>query len=215
MNSPSGLLEAYCEPIEGLREVGHHFWTRGWSLGTSSNYSVVIEREPLRLLITASGKDKGHLGPDDFVIVDESGQRVPAEQPASSAETLLHCSVAKHRGAGAILHTHSVWATVLSHHFAQLGGIMLEGFEMLKGLEGIKTHQSKVWLPIFENTQDIPKLREQVESIWREHPDRPCWGYLIRHHGMYTWGKDLAEASRHVEVIEFLLECLGREKALP
>ena len=94
-------------------------------------------------------------------------------------------------------------------------GLIEEGFEMLKGLDGIKTHQSKVWLPIFENTQDIPKLREQVESLWQEHPDRPCWGYLIRRHGMYTWGRDLAEASRHVEVIEFLLECLGREIALP
>jgi methylthioribulose-1-phosphate dehydratase len=209
------LLNSFSEPIEGLRDIGHHFWTRGWSLGTSSNYSVVVQRDPLRLLITASGKDKGHLAPDDFVIVDADGQRVPAEQPASSAETLLHCSVAEIRGAGAVLHTHSVWATILSDHFAQLGGIMFEGFEMLKGLEGIKTHQSKVWLPIFENTQDIRKLREQVEEMWRQHPDRPCWGYLLRRHGMYTWGKNLAEAARHVEVIEFLLECLGREIALP
>lgn len=215
MNAPSGLLESYGEPIEGLREVGRHFWTRGWSLGTSSNYSFVIQRDPLRLLITSSGKDKGHLGPNDFVIVDEAGQRIPTDQPASSAETLLHCSAAQFRGAGAVFHTHSVWATVLSNHFAQLGGIMIEGFEMLKGLDGVKTHQSKVWLPIFENTQDIPLLREQVESTWKANPDRPCWGYLIRQHGMYTWGSNLAEASRHVEVIEFLLECLGREIALP
>ncbi|MDZ4853012.1 MAG: methylthioribulose 1-phosphate dehydratase [Pirellulaceae bacterium] len=215
MNSPAGLLEPFHEPIQGLQEVGHHFWTRGWSLGTSSNYSVVVDRQPLRLLITASGKDKGHLGPNDFVIVDNIGQRTPAEQPASSAETLLHCSIAERRGAGAVLHTHSVWGTILSDHFAQLGGITLEGFEMLKGLEGIKSHESRVWLPIFENTQDIPKLREQVEQMWKENPDRPCWGYLIRRHGMYTWGSNLSEASRHVEVIEFLLECVGRTIALP
>ena len=123
MAFPSELLQAFSEPIQGLREVGHHFWTRGWSLGTSSNYSVVIDREPLRLLITASGKDKGHLGPNDFVIVDETGQRVPTEQPASSAETLLHCSAAKHRGAGAILHTHSVWATILLRETALVSQI--------------------------------------------------------------------------------------------
>lgn len=215
MNSPTGLLDAFYEPIQGLRDVGHHFWTRGWSLGTSSNYSIVVDRDPLRLLITASGKDKGHLEPIDFVIVDEAGQRVPTEQPASSAETLLHCSAAKHRGAGAVLHTHSIWGTILSDHFAKLGGLAIDGFEMLKGLDGVKSHQTSVWLPIFENTQDIPKLREQVEQMWREHPDCACWGYLIRRHGMYTWGKDLAEASRHVEVIEFLLECIGRQIALP
>ncbi len=215
MTSSVSLLEPHRESIDGLREVGHHFWTRGWSLGTSSNYSVVIDRDPLRLLITSSGKDKGHLGPSDFVIVDKDGTRVPENQPASSAETLLHCSAAECRGAGSVLHTHSVWATILSNHFAQLGGIMIDGFEMLKGLEGVKTHQTQVWLPIFENTQDIPALREQVEKMWREQPDRPCWGYLIRQHGMYTWGRNLAEASRHVEVIEFLLECLGRQIALP
>jgi methylthioribulose-1-phosphate dehydratase len=165
-------------------------------------------------LVTASGKDKGHLGPNDFVIVDENGKRVPDDQPASSAETLLHCSIAKHRKAGSILHTHSVWGTILSDRFHALGGIMLEGFEMLKGLEGIKTHQSKVWLPIFQNTQDIPALQAEVEQMWAANPDRPCWGYLIRKHGMYTWGKDLAEASRHIEVLEFLLECFGRQAKL-
>lgn len=197
--------------MEGLQQVGHHFWTRGWSLGTSSNYSVVIDRAPLRLLITASGKDKGHLGVNDFVVVDEHGKRTPEDQPASSAETMLHCSAAAKLGAGSVLHTHSLWSTILSERFFALGGIMLEGYEMLKGLEGIKTHQSKVWLPIFDNTQDIPSLQKQVEATWAENPDRPCWGYLIRKHGMYTWGKSLAEASRHVEVIEFLLECFGRQ----
>ena len=215
LNTPTGILEPFQRPIQGLRDIGHHFWTRSWSLGTSSNYSVVVDRQPLRILVTASGKDKGHLEPNDFVIVDEAGQRTPAEQPASSAETLLHCSIAQHRGAGAILHTHSVWATILSEHFAQLGGITIQGFEMLKGLDGIKSHETSMWLPIFQNTQDIPKLRGQVEQMWQGNPDRPCWGYLIRRHGMYTWGRDLAEAARHVEVIEFLLECLGREIALP
>jgi methylthioribulose-1-phosphate dehydratase len=206
-------LAPYSESIEGLRHVGHHFWTRGWSLGTSSNYSVVVEREPLRLLLTASGKDKGHLGPNDFVLVDADGQSAVAGQPKSSAETLLHCLAAR-RGAGAILHTHSVWGTLLSHHFAPVGGIRISGFEMLKGLEGIRTHEASVWIPIFDNTQDIPALAAQIEAHFQRHPEEPCWGYLIRRHGMYTWGKDLAEAARHIEILEFLLECLGRSTKL-
>jgi methylthioribulose-1-phosphate dehydratase len=208
------LLSEYTEPIAGLRRVGQQFWTRGWSLGTSSNYSVVVQREPLRLLVTASGKDKGHLSADDFVLVDEHGQRQPVEQAASSAETLLHCSIAKHRQAGAVLHTHSLWGTLLSERFFPVRGLHLEGFEMLKGLEGIKTHTAKLWLPIFDNTQDIPMLQQHVEHYWSERPDQLCWGYLIRKHGLYTWGKDLAEATRHMEVLEFLLQCVGHQAQL-
>ena len=49
-------------------------WQRGWSVGTSSNYSVVVRREPLELLITASGKDKGRLMHGDFVRVAANGK---------------------------------------------------------------------------------------------------------------------------------------------
>jgi methylthioribulose-1-phosphate dehydratase len=202
-------LKPYATHVDGLRRVGQQMWNRGWSLGTSSNYSVVLERHPLRILITASGKDKGHLDRNDFVIVDEAGKATSPDQPKSSAETLLHCLAAS-QGAGAVLHTHSIWSTLLSHHFFALGGIRIEGFEMLKGLEGITTHEASCWIPIFENTQDIPDLQRQVSKYLADHPDEKCWGYLIRRHGLYTWGKDLAEATRHIEIIEFLLECVGR-----
>lgn len=208
------LLAPYGPQIEQLRDVGSQFWTRGWSLGTSSNYSVVIGRDPWRLLVTASGKDKGHLGPLDFVIVDQNGQPTPHGQAKSSAETLLHCSAVQHQQAGAVLHTHSIWGTILSEKFAQHGGILLEGFEFLKGLEGVKTHQTSLWLPIFENTQDIPTLQAEVENYWAKS-EQPCFGYLIRKHGMYTWGNSLPSAVRHMEVLEFLLECIGREMSLP
>ncbi len=203
-------LLPYAEQINGLRRVGHQLWNRGWSLGTSSNYSVVIDRNPLRILITASGKDKGHLEPNDFVIVDEHGAVTTPDQRKGSAETLLHCTAASQCGAGAVLHTHSVWATTLSQQFFPLGGVRIDGFEMLKGLSGISTHDASCWLPIFDNTQDIPNLQSQVVKYLNEHPEEMCWGYLIRRHGLYTWGKDLGEATRHLEVLEFLLECLGR-----
>lgn len=206
-------LLPYQESVGELRKTGHQFWSRGWSLGTSSNYSAVVERNPLTLLVTASGKDKGHLGPNDFVLCDEQGKPTVGYQPKSSAETLLHCLAAR-RGAGAILHTHSVWCTLLSEHFFALGGIRIADFEMLKGLDGITTHQTSVWIPIFDNTQDIPSLVTKVEKYFEENPNVPCWGYLIRRHGMYTWGKDVPEARRHIEILEFLLECLGRTTKL-
>ncbi len=190
------------------------FYQRGWSLGTSSNYSVVLSRRPLELLVTASGKDKGRLEPDDFVRVGQHGQPLVANQPKSSAETLLHVAIARSTDAGAILHTHSVWATVLSDlHFAN-GHVRIEGYEMLKGLSGITTHQHDVRLEIFDNTQDIPHLADQLSRRLTDTENPLRYGFLIRRHGLYTWGRDVDEARRHVEVFEFLLECLGRRLAM-
>jgi methylthioribulose-1-phosphate dehydratase len=207
-------LHPYAMQVDQLRRIGNIFWQRGWSLGTSSNYSVVVDRDPIQLLVTASGKDKGRLGRDDFVLVDGRGNPMRPDQPKSSAETLLHCVVAEHENVGAILHTHSVWSTVLSERFAALGGIMLEGYEMLKGLNGVATHEHRQWFPIFENTQDIPSLAVKVKAALQNTDQPLTHGYIIRRHGIYTWGRDLDEAARQIEIIEFLLECLGRQISL-
>lgn len=202
------------DQIHGLRETGAYFFQRGWSVGTSSNYSVVLHRDPCELLVTASGKDKGRLTELDFVRVDGGGIPVAPNQPKSSAETLLHCVVAKELEVGAILHTHSVWATLLSNLYFEQGGIKLEGYEMLKGLAGVDTHEYRFRLEIFENTQDIPVLAAQVRKRLTDPADPLKYGYLIRRHGMYTWGRDLDEARRHIEILEFLLECEGRRLML-
>jgi methylthioribulose-1-phosphate dehydratase len=200
--------------IDALRDTGAWLWSRGFSLGTSSNYSVVVNRDPLQLLITASGKDKGHLTREDFVVVDGQGKPTSAGQPKSSAETLLHMVAAELPNVGAILHTHSVWATVLSDLFHSQGHVEISGYEMLKGLAGVTTHEHTWRMEIFENTQDIPQLAEQVRRRLAD-PERPLThGYLIRKHGLYTWGCDLAEARRHIEIIEFLLECTARRLQL-
>lgn len=204
-----------CEDqVDALRDVGAMLWQRGWSLGTSSNYSIVLQREPLELVITASGKDKGRLTRADFVRVNANGQPTVAGQPKSSAETLLHCVAASQPGVGAVLHTHSVWGTVLSDHFFDQRGFEIAGYEMLKGLDGIATHDYTKWIEIFDNTQDIPVLAEQVRQRMND-ADRPLThGYLIRRHGLYTWGRDLDEARRHIEIYEFLFECVARRLAL-
>jgi methylthioribulose-1-phosphate dehydratase len=203
------------DQIHALQDVGALFYERGWSLGTSSNYSVVLSREPLRLLMTASGKDKRRLGEGDFVTVDATGQ---VENPASgkaSAETLLHIIAAQQPGVGAVLHTHSVWATVLSDLYYWDGGLTIEDYEMLKGLAGVTTHEHSLWLDIFDNSQDMPALSKLVLKRFTDadHPLRH--GFLLRRHGLYTWGRDLTEARRHVEVLEFLLEVIGRSLSIP
>jgi methylthioribulose-1-phosphate dehydratase len=195
---------------DALIETGRYFHGRGWSLGTSSNYSIVVGRNPLRLLITASGKDKGRLGREDFVVVDEAGKAIDPAMPKPSAETLLHTrTAALNPGVGSILHTHSVWGTILSD--LNPGGFEIAGYEMLKGLSGIGTHEHTYHMPVVANTQDIGKLAEELTPRLKlgtvgafDH------GYLLRKHGLYTWGGDLDEARRHVEIYEFLFEVVGR-----
>jgi methylthioribulose-1-phosphate dehydratase len=193
-----------------LAEIGKGFYARGWVLGTSGNFSAVISREPLRLAITSTGLDKSSLTPAQFLEMDEAANIVRGNG-RPSAEALLHLAIARGVEAGGVLHTHSVWSTVLSGSHASQGGIALEGFEMLKGLEGVRTHKHREWLPILENSQDMIELGERVSKTLRECPG--IHGFLLREHGLYTWGANLQEAKRHVEILEFLMEVLVRSGA--
>jgi len=198
-----------------LVHTGRLFYQRGWSVGTSSNYSVIIDRYPLELLVTASGMHKGRLNADDFVRINDQGRPIVPGQPKSSAETMLHVVAAqKMPEIGCVLHTHSIWGTILGDRFFEQGHVPINAFEMLKGLAGITTHDVHYQLKIFENTQDIAALANDV-GAWLDEQLRVSGpgphGYLIRKHGLYTWGKDVAEAQRHIEIFEFLLECVGRQ----
>ena len=207
-----------------MRSIGREFHARSWSLGTSSNYSVVVSRDPLELLITASGKDKSALGPDDFVRVDAAGRVCDGSSRKSSAETLLHCLIAELVPAlgggpvGAVLHTHSVWSTILSAADLPLGRVRIEGYEMLKGLDGIGTHQTREDVPIFANSQDMVELSERIRGLlsaldW-SGPRPPVHGFLLAGHGLYTWGASLADARRQIEIHEFLFEVVARGRLL-
>lgn len=192
-----------------LAEIGRSFYQRGWVFGTSGNFSAVVSEQPLRLAITPTGLDKGTLDAEQFLEIDEAA-RVVRGNGQPSAETGLHLAIARARGAGAVLHTHSLWSTLLSDVFSADGAVTLEGFEMLKGLRGVHTHEHREILPILENCQDITQLAEQVKALLKRDP--VVHGFLLRRHGLYTWGQHLAEAKRHVEVLEFLLEILGRSQ---
>jgi methylthioribulose-1-phosphate dehydratase len=196
--------------VADLAEIGRSFYLRGWVLGTSGNFSAVVSRKPLRLAITSTGLDKGGLTPAHFLEMDDAA-RVVHGDGRPSAEALLHLAVVRGLKAGAVLHTHSVWSTVLSGTHASQGGIGLEGFEMLKGLEGVRTHKHREWLPILENSQDMLELAQRVSATLRENPG--IHGFLLREHGLYTWGASLPEAKRHVEILEFLMEVLVRSGA--
>jgi methylthioribulose-1-phosphate dehydratase len=192
-----------------LAKFGREFHARGWALGTSGNYSVVLERDPLRLLITSSGQDKSRLKQAHFLEIDGKA-RLLSGQGRPSAESFLHLAVVGTLKAGCVLHTHSVWNTLLSERYASEGQVIISGYEMLKGLEGVATHEHRERIPVFSNDQDLPALAAKVQSALTLLP--ALHGFLLGGHGLYTWGENVAQARRHVEIFEFLFEVLGRKE---
>jgi methylthioribulose-1-phosphate dehydratase len=207
-----GVTVDFAEAAEQLAHVGRRFDARGWVLGTSGNLSLVINRDPCRLAITCSGTPKGDLNADAIVEVDADGRSVRPGRGRPSAETAVHIQIARARAAGAILHTHSIWSTVLSARHLAASGMAIEGYEMLKGLEGVSTHEHREWIPILENDQDMTRLSGRVGQLLTEHPT--CHAFLLHRHGLYTWGDTLPQAVRHVEIVEFLLEAVGRNEQM-
>jgi methylthioribulose-1-phosphate dehydratase len=198
-----------------LAAIGRRFYARGWVLGTSGNFSAVVSRKPLRLAITSSALPKGTLRASDILECDEHGRVVSKTKAKPSAETLLHVEIAKRRAAGAVLHTHSVWSTMLSDAWASGpdATLAIEGYEMLKGLAGVTSHEHREIIPIIDNDQDMPRLARHVGETLNRHP--AAHAFLLRRHGLYTWGDTLADAERHVEILEFLFETIGRTGGRP
>ena len=196
------------ETASSLASVAKSFHARGWLLGTSGNLSAVVQREPLHLAMSPSGIDKGELTAEQVLTIDEHAKVISDHGVKPSDESLLHICIVKQRGAGAVLHTHSVWNTMLSDLFSANGGVNIEGYEMLKGLQGVSTHEHSEWLPIIKNSQNMQTLADTVAGTLDEH--KAAHGFLLERHGLYSWGENLAQAKRHIEILEFLLETLGR-----
>ncbi len=190
-------------------DAGRFLYQRGWSPATSSNYSARLS--PCEALLTVSGKHKGQLGLDDVLATDMQGRSLEAGKKPS-AETLLHTQLYNWKAEiGAVLHTHSVNATVLSR-LSLSDSLVFADYELQKAFAGIGSHESQVEVPIFDNDQDIARLAAKVQPWLDQHPD--CVGYLIRGHGLYTWGAQMSDALRQIEAFEFLFECELKVRAL-
>ncbi|MBD9484000.1 methylthioribulose 1-phosphate dehydratase [Pseudomonas sp. PDM14] len=190
-------------------DAGRFLYDRGWSPATSSNYSLRLGAD--QALLTVSGKHKGQLELDDVLATDLDGHSLePGKKP--SAETLLHTQLYRWKPEiGAVLHTHSVNATVLSR-LSLSDSLVFADYELQKAFTGISSHESQVEVPIFDNDQDIARLAARIQPWLDTHPD--CVGYLIRGHGLYTWGAQMSDALRQIEAFEFLFECELKVRAL-
>ena len=202
------MIESEALKAEIVR-ISHLFYFRGWSVATSSNFSARISAEDI--LMTASGKDKGTLTPDDILEMNVNGTTSGGLKP--SAESPLHCALYRFdSNIGAILHTHSVTATLLSSLEKLKSPLVIQGYEMLKAFRGVETHHHPEMIPVFANDQDMKILSTQVLNYLEKN--RAVHGFLISGHGLYSWGTNLQEAQHHIEAFEFLLECEYRKMCL-
>lgn len=215
MFSPPWASDRQLEEASTLCQVITAIHQRGWCDGTGGNFSRVVCKAPLELLMAPSGVDKGSLTPADLIVVNGESQVIHGEGKAS-AETLLHLAIITTTGAGAVLHTHSQSATLLSRlttireESPNVSHLYLQGLEMLKGLEGIHSHTQTIAIPILANNQNLQELSQAATPHLAEAP----YGLLIAGHGLYAWGDSLFTARRHLEILEFLLEQHWRELLL-
>jgi methylthioribulose-1-phosphate dehydratase len=199
------------DPREALSWAIADIHRKGWATGTGGNFSLVLQSDPLILLMAPSGVDKGLVKPEDLIEVNGDAQVVTGMGKAS-AETFLHLAIASHLGAGAVLHTHSVFNTLLSEFYLNKGEILLTGHEMLKALAGNTSHEVEVSLPILPNSQDMRAMAMTFKDLPIKPNQAP--GILLAGHGLYAWGSSLFEARRHLETLEFLLELTYRRLIL-
>ncbi len=191
------------------------FNQKGWSPATSTNYSV-RSHQPDQFIISRSGVDKSKFTLNDFILINSEGQVLPPfNRPGikSSAETEIHTYLYKRfPEVNCILHTHSVLGTVLSKLHGKDKTLEFEGFEIQKGLDGNTTHETKTLVPIVPNSQDMKDINLDIETYLKG--DIKIHGFLIDGHGLYTWGKDIATAKRHIETFEFLFECFQQMRRI-
>lgn len=188
---------SFFDAAAAILAAGRWLDSKGWAPATSGNYSCRLDDGSFA--VTVSGRHKGRLIESDVMRVDAAGASLDGKRP--SAETELHLAIyAMFPGAGAVLHTHSPTAVALTRAFPACVSWQFEGHEMLKALPGVTTHEAQVMLPIVDNSQDM-------KLIW--HAVSPALGalpaYLIRNHGLYGWGADMAEAERIIEAVEWLI----------
>lgn len=180
------------------------FSERNWVPATSSNFS--FKEDDNTIIISRSGVDKSVFSTSDLIAIDRKGALIGPKDSKSSAETLIHCKLYDfYPNCQSVLHTHSVYGTVLSRLHAKDGHISFSGYEVQKAFKGIDTHESETIIPIIANDQDMQRFAGELEKLLKKSSNIP--GFLIEGHGLYAWGESIAEAKRVIEALEFLFEC--------
>lgn len=196
------------QAVRDVLTLAHHAGARGWIPATSGNFSVRVD--DAHAAVTASGGDKTKLTADGVIISDING---PAH-PRASAEAPLHLALYRvSPEIGAVAHVHSMASVLASLHFQKAGHVELQGLELLKAFRGTTTHETTLDVAIFDNTQDMDALAVEVEKRFKSKP--LGFGFLLAGHGLYAWGRDTADALRHLDAFDYLFTLVLKMKGIP
>jgi len=197
------------DPRHIIVELCRQLYGMGWVSGTGGGISI---REGDRIYMAPSGVQKERLAPEDLFVLDAEGEvlEAPADDGLKvSACAPLFFNAFRLRGAGAVLHSHSIHAMLVTLLFDR--ELRVTHLEMMKGITGTGFHDELV-VPIIENTAHEGDLAESMAEAIEAHPDSHA--VLVRRHGVYVWGDDWVRAKTHAECYDYLFEAAVRMRQL-
>ncbi len=195
--------------VQLLAEAGRELAGRGWLPARTGHFSARLDAR--HIVITAPDRSKDLLDAHDFMIVDLEGHVISgAGEPGP--ETFLHIIMYRNDAKlGAVLHTHSVQATVLSRQVHS--ALVLRDYDVLRELPGCNHTTESIDVPVFPNDPDMQQLAARVDAAMESNPELA--GYLISGRGLYTWGRTVELALQRTEAFEFMFECEVLARQLP
>jgi methylthioribose-1-phosphate isomerase len=196
------------DPGTGLAAMSAQLYRAGWMPGTSGNLSLRAAEPPAAFLITASGRNKGELTAADVVAADADGHAL-GTGPRPSAEAPIHAAVYRRKRAGAVIHVHSPYATLLSAGSgvtAEMVRVPLDRWELLKGLS--LADPARTDLPVFPNWPQVPRIAADVDAYLAGPTADAAPALLLAHHGITVWGQDLQQALNRLECLEAICQLI-------
>lgn len=190
-------------------ELCRQFYSLGWVSGTGGGVSIRCEG---RIFVAPSGVQKERITEKDLYVLDDTGSVL--EHPATeglrpSACTPLFMNAYRLRGAGAVIHSHAMFAMLATLRQGDTFECM--ELEMIKGISGHGYHDRLV-VPIIENTAHECDLADAMAGAMERHPRAQA--VLVRRHGVYVWGRNWVEAKTQAECYHYLFEASVRMAAL-
>lgn len=193
-------------------ELCRQFYALGWVSGTGGGISI---RGAEGIYIAPSGVQKERLRPEDIFLLDENdlddAKVVCAPTDASlkiSECRPLFYNAFRLRGAGAVIHSHSIWSVLASRMFSSNAGpaeFVCQGLEMQKGLRGVGCFDT-LRVPIIANTARETELTASMAAAIEGYPAVDA--VLVAGHGVYVWGETWAQAKTQAECYDFLFRAV-------
>ncbi len=193
-------------PQQVIVDLCRQFYGLGWVTGTGGGISI---RDKGRIYMAPSGVQKERLAPDDLYELDEAGATLcgpsrPGLKPSECSP--LFFTAFKQRDAGAVIHSHGIYA-MLASMISKGDEFVCTEIEMMKGISG-HGYYDRLVVPIIENTAHERDLADRMAAAIDAYPKSSA--VLVRRHGVYIWGRDWVHAKTQAECYHYLFEAAVR-----